>query len=135
MSKWDNEKVHRLEQENRYLKWRLSRADHSIKSMAAGVSIIVHETVAHANRIHKMAGLAANWDATGNAPDCPHVKRIGFSTINPMPPEGYDGPYPPPSWVTPDGKRFYSTWDAVASFCPEYANIIVHDDEHIEGEE
>ena len=135
----------RLEQENRYLKWRLSRAEHSINSMSVGATAIVQDSVAHATRIQKMGAMAFNNDTTGNAPDCPHVKRIGFSTINPRPPEGYDGPFPPPSWVTPDGKRYYSSWDACATHCPEYTNlvsgigptenIIVHEDEQGDGEE
>ena len=138
MSKRDNEKVQqnlsslilRLEQENLYLKWRLSRAEHSINSMAAGVTAIVQDSVAHATRIQKMGNMAFNNKPDGNAPDGRFVKRVGFSSINPLPPEGYDGPFPPPSWVTPDGKRFYSSWVACATHCPEYTNIIVHEDEH-----
>ena len=123
------------QQENRYLKWRLSRAEHSISSMVAGVTAIVQDSVAHATRVQKMGGMAGNNDPSGNAPNDRFARRVGFSTINPMPPEGYDGPFPPPSWVTPDGKRFYSSWDACATHCPEYTNIIVHEDEQGDEEE
>ena len=149
MSEWDNEKVQRLEQENRYLKWRLSRAEHSINSMAAGVTAIVQDAVAHATRIQKMGNMAFNNAPSGNAPDDRFITRIGFSSSSPQPPEGYDGPMAPPTWVTPDGKRFYSSWSACEKHCPEYTYLVsgigpsdnayrydsVHEDEQGDGEE